>query len=60
MTYEYICNSCVHQWEADQSIKDEPISICPGCKAESVKRLISNGSFILCGGGWASSGYNKH
>lgn len=58
MTYEYECEECKHKWEEEQAIKDDPIKICPKCKKESAKRLISgSGGFILVGGGWAKEGY---
>jgi len=59
MTYEYKCEYCDHMWEEQHGISDEPVKVCPKCKKESAKRLISGGtSFVLKGGGWASSGYN--
>jgi putative FmdB family regulatory protein len=60
MTYEYICVACKHEWEEEQSIKDEPIKVCPSCKKKKAKRLISKGgNFILKGGGWAATGYGN-
>lgn len=60
MTYEYECEACNHYWEEEQSIKDEPIKVCPKCGQEKAKRLISgNNGFILQGGGWSSTGYNR-
>jgi putative FmdB family regulatory protein len=58
-TYEYQCQSCKHGWEEDQSIKEDPIKICPECKKETAKRLISLGGFILLGSGWAKDNYSK-
>ena len=58
-TYEYACSSCQREWEAEQSIKDPPITECPECGQKSAKRLISRTSFSLQGSGWAASGYNK-
>jgi putative FmdB family regulatory protein len=62
-TYEYLCESKHQVFEVQQSIKDEPLTICPHCKDEGVenpvKKLISTSGFILQGGGWASSGYSK-
>jgi len=49
-TYEYRCTACEHLWEADQSIKDDPLTTCPSCGKESAKRLISAGNFIMKGG----------
>lgn len=59
MTYEYECIACNHQWEAEQSIKDNPLTTCPACKQETAKRLISKSSFILAGSGWAKDNYAK-
>lgn len=56
MTYEYECTTCQAKWECEQSIKDEPVKICPLCKNETAKRLISTGNFILQGSGWFKSG----
>jgi putative FmdB family regulatory protein len=57
MTYEYECNNCGHQWEFEQSIKDQAITTCPNCNQETAKRLISKSNFILQGGGWAKDNY---
>ena len=60
MTYEYICAACGHQWEAEQSIKDEPLKECPKCCEPEAKRQISGGQgFILKGGGWYADGYGS-
>jgi putative FmdB family regulatory protein len=28
-TYEYVCESCGNEWEAEQSIKADPLKDCP-------------------------------
>jgi putative FmdB family regulatory protein len=57
-TYEYICTACQHEWEEEQSIKDEPLERCPSCKKKKARRQISRGTgFILKGGGWYSDLY---
>jgi len=53
-TYEYRCKACGHEWEEDQSIKDEPVRKCPKCEKEEAERLISRTSFVLTGEGWTS------
>lgn len=58
-TYEYMCNSCEVKFEVEQSIKDDPLQQCPTCKEKSLKRLISNTSFILKGSGWAADNYSS-
>jgi putative FmdB family regulatory protein len=58
VTYEYICKACGHEWEAEQSIKADPLKKCPKCKKDEAKRLVSGGlGFQLKGGGWAKEGY---
>jgi putative FmdB family regulatory protein len=57
-TYEYECRCCNHQFEAEQSIKDKPLTDCPKCKVNALKRLISSGTgFVLRGEGWYKDGY---
>lgn len=45
-TYEYECKSCGHVFEAFQSMKDEPLKICPECGKE-IRRLINGGTGII-------------
>lgn len=60
MTYEYHCAVCNHDFEATQSIKDDPHAECPKCKVVSNKRLISCTNFVLKGDGWAKDLYSKN
>ena len=39
-TYEYACRKCDHQFEVFQSIKADPLSQCPSCGDEELRRLI--------------------
>ncbi len=56
--YDYRCDACEHEFEVDQSIKDDPICKCPKCGKKKVKRLISAGTtFVLQGKGWFKDGY---
>jgi putative FmdB family regulatory protein len=60
MTYEYLCEACGHQWEAEQSIKDRPLDKCVSCGAAKAKRLVSGGTgFLLKGGGWYADLYSS-
>jgi len=45
-SYEHVClnEDCNYEWEDEYSIKDDPPKICPKCKKETAKRLISGGS----------------
>jgi putative FmdB family regulatory protein len=55
--YEYACEKCGHELEAEQRITDPPLKTCPRCKARKLKRLISQTSFVLKGGGWYADLY---
>jgi putative FmdB family regulatory protein len=57
--YEYQCEKCGHEFEREQKITDEPVKVCPKCRARKVKRLISLTSFTLKGGGWYSDLYSS-
>jgi len=57
-TYEYQCKACGKEFELEQRITEKPIKKCPSCGKFQVRRLISNTSFVLRGGGWYSDGYH--
>ena len=63
-TYEYICDACHTEFEKFQSIKADPVTVCPTCGKEQVRRKISGGAAIIFKGGgfygtdYRSSGYN--
>ncbi len=46
-TYEYKCNACGHRFEAFQSIREDPVKVCPSCGEEKVERLISAGAGLI-------------
>jgi putative FmdB family regulatory protein len=45
-TYGYECKSCGHTFDVFQSMKDEPVKICPQCGRE-VRRLINGGTGVI-------------
>ena len=57
-TYEYECKACGHRWELVQRITEDPVETCPKCDAPQARRLISQGNFILKGGGWYADLYS--
>ena len=63
--YEYECKKCGHRFETMQGIKDDPLKECPEKKCPEtphakgeLKKLISQTSFSLKGGGWYKDGYS--
>ena len=58
-TYDYKCNDCGHQFEAFQSMKDDPLTMCPNCGG-TVARLIGGGNgFIFKGSGFYITDYRS-
>jgi putative FmdB family regulatory protein len=55
--YEYACAGCDSEFELEQRITEDPIKTCPRCRSRKVKRLISQTSFVLKGGGWYADLY---
>jgi putative FmdB family regulatory protein len=56
-----MCDACQKEFELEQRISEPPISKCPKCGKKKAHRVITNGNFILKGGGWYSDGYSaKH
>ena len=58
-TYEYQCKKCGNVFEIFQSITEEPLKVCPGCKGEVCRLISKNGSFILKGSGYYSTDNRK-
>jgi len=50
--YDYQCTDCGHGLEAIQKLSDAPLTQCPACGKEALKKKVSAPSFRLSGGGW--------
>ena len=58
-TYEYECQDCGHNFDAFQSMMEDPYTTCPVCRGK-VKRLISSGAgLIFKGSGFYITDYKK-
>ena len=55
--YEYQCPDCGYRFEQLQRISDEPIRVCPNCNEQQLRKLVSQTSFVLKGGGWYKDHY---
>ncbi|MBD5801154.1 Zinc ribbon domain protein [Azoarcus sp. Aa7] len=55
--YEYRCDSCGFQKEHLQKMSDEPLAVCPSCKANSYQKLLSAAGFQLKGTGWYATDF---
>ncbi len=59
-TYEYKCDQCDYEFEKFQSMKDDPVTVCPQCHRETVRRIISGGSGLLFkGSGFYTTDYRS-
>lgn len=60
-TYEYECQKCHKTFELFQSMKDEPVKICPDKKCKGkVKRLLGTGAgLIFKGSGFYITDYRS-
>ena len=50
--YAYRCSNCNLDFERMQRFSDAPITECPDCKAQDVKRVIQPVGIIFKGTGW--------
>jgi putative FmdB family regulatory protein len=66
-TYEYVCEKCEHHFDTSQSIKDEPLTVCPQPKCGQkkwgkgkVRRVIGAGAgLIFKGSGFYITDYRS-
>jgi putative FmdB family regulatory protein len=55
--YEYQCEQCGATLEKIQKMSDAPLTTCPECGADALKKLVSAGGFRLKGSGWYESDF---
>ena len=61
-TYEYYCRSesCQHEFETFQSMRDDPLQDCPACGQPTLKRKIGTGAGIIFkGSGFYETDYKR-
>lgn len=57
--YEYQCDACGHGLEKLQRMSDAPLTDCPECGKDQLRRLVSAAGFRLKGGGWYETDFKK-
>ena len=57
--YEYRCDACGQELEKIQRMSDEPLTDCPNCGKDELRRLVSAAGFRLKGGGWYETDFKK-
>jgi len=59
-TYDYQCTSCEEEFEFFHSITREPLTKCPSCEKDTLKRLIGMGAGIIFkGSGFYQTDYKN-
>lgn len=51
-TYVYKCAHCGHMFEARQRMSDDPLTDCPNCEAEALRRVINSVGIVFKGSGF--------
>jgi len=57
--YEYQCQQCGATHEVLQKISDDPLTICPSCNANALKKMVSAAGFRLSGSGWYETDFKS-
>jgi putative FmdB family regulatory protein len=59
-TYQYKCKYCGHELEEFQSIKDDPLTLCPECNTANLARVMgTGGGLIFKGSGFYLTDYKN-
>ena len=62
-TYEYKCKKCGKEFEIQQRITEDPLTVCPdeNCKGEIFRKISKNVGLVFKGSGFYLTDYaNKH
>lgn len=59
-TYQYQCKACGHELEELQSIKEDPLTLCPNCNTHNLVRVMgTGGGLIFKGSGFYLTDYKN-
>jgi len=50
--YEYECDNCGHKFEKIRSVHDEPLTQCPNCANNTLRKIFHPAGIIFKGSGW--------
>ena len=57
--YEYQCDACGARFELIRKFSDPPVTKCPTCGEEKVRKLVSSPAFQFKGSGWYVTDYAR-
>jgi putative FmdB family regulatory protein len=57
--YEYRCDNCGHELETIQKLSEAPLTTCPACGNDALRKKVSRAGFRLKGGGWYETDFKS-
>ena len=57
--YTYQCNSCGVRFEKHQSFQDNPLSNCPECHEDELRKVFVPAGIIFKGSGWYATDHRS-
>jgi len=57
--YEYRCGACGQDHEVLQKVSEPPLTKCPACGKQKLKKLLSAAGFQLKGSGWYATDFKN-
>ena len=57
-TYEYLCRTCSHRFEAWQKMIDDPLSVCPECGGQ-IRRVLYPTGIVFKGSGFYKTDHSS-
>jgi putative FmdB family regulatory protein len=57
-TYQYLCRDCDHEFEAVQSMRDDPLTVCPSCGG-ALRKVFAPPAISFKGSGFYATDHGK-
>ena len=51
-TYSYRCKNCGHEFDQYQKFSDNPLTRCPKCSKNTLRRVLQPSAIVFKGSGW--------
>lgn len=57
--YTYHCENCGVQFERQQSFSDQPLTRCPECNKNKLRKVITPAGIVFKGSGWYATDHKS-
>lgn len=57
--YTYRCENCGVQFERHQSFNDQPLTQCPECNKNKLRKVITAAGIVFKGSGWYATDHKS-